>query len=313
MELNQLHYFVTVAKAGSITKAAEQLFITQPALSRCILRLEDELGTALFDRKGGRISLNAHGQTLLRHVEPALESINEGVHAVIDELGNKRVLIHNYLTADLFKAIVERCQTEFQTVDFILKNYGDNVSDEELANETPAIVMLPTNDFRGYVFPKSFEERWCVIYYSKYPFRSDFDGKTLTLEQLSREPIVFSGSHYDREFVDQMFAGEGLRPRIITCASLGESSAQISRGKAVALVPVSNYYNLIKTVDSIPIAAARIQDHPCTRTVYLGRTPKFLSNVDDYAILESLINHIIGEFGQYEQFYCDYFGLQPRA
>ena len=57
----------------------------------------------------------------------------------------------------------------------------------------------------------------------------------------------------------------------------------------------------------------RSQDHPCTRTVYLGRTPKFLSNVDDYAILESLINHITGEFGQYEQFYCDYFGLQPRA
>ena len=43
MELNQLHYFVAVAHCENITKAAKELFITQPALSRVILRLEQEL------------------------------------------------------------------------------------------------------------------------------------------------------------------------------------------------------------------------------------------------------------------------------
>ena len=52
MELNQLHYFVAVAHCENITKAAKELFITQPALSRVILRLEQELGTPLFDRHG---------------------------------------------------------------------------------------------------------------------------------------------------------------------------------------------------------------------------------------------------------------------
>ena len=70
MELNQLHYFVAVARCENITRAAKELFITQPALSRVILRLEQELGTPLFDRHGGRVTLNEHGKAFLRYVEP---------------------------------------------------------------------------------------------------------------------------------------------------------------------------------------------------------------------------------------------------
>ena len=62
MELNQLHYFVEVARCENITRAAKELFITQPALSRVILRLEQELGTPLFDRHSGRVTLNEHGK-----------------------------------------------------------------------------------------------------------------------------------------------------------------------------------------------------------------------------------------------------------
>lgn len=56
MELRVLRYFLTVAKEQSFTKAAEQLHITQPTLSRQLAALEEELGTALFNR-GGRWKL----------------------------------------------------------------------------------------------------------------------------------------------------------------------------------------------------------------------------------------------------------------
>lgn len=309
MELNQLHYFVAVAKTENITKAAQELFITQPALSRVILRLEHELGTPLFDRGGGRLTLNEHGRVFLSYIKPALEGINDGVHAVIDELGSRDIIIHNYLTSDLFKYIVERCQAEFTNMNFVVKNIGDNADDAILSASTPEIVMLPTNDFNSYVFPMSYMERWCVVYNSRYPFPFDFDGKFLTLEQLSQLPIVFSGSHYDRAFVNATFAQAGLTPKIIECSALADSSTQINRGKAVGFVPVSNFRSLIKSIDSMPIAAAMISDAPCQRMLYLGRSPRFLSNADEYRVLEAIKNYISNEYAETDAFFESYFGL----
>lgn len=308
MELNQLHYFVAVAKTENITKAAQELFITQPALSRVILRLETELGSPLFDRKGGRLTLNEHGKIFLSYVKPALDSINEGVHAVIDELGSREITIHNYLVTDLFKPIVEKCQAEFTNITFNVKNMGDNADEEIINGSMPEIVMLPTNNFHSYIFPMTYMERWCVMYNCRYQFHSNFNGHSLTLQQLAQEPIAFSGSDYDRMFLDQIFAQAGLSPKIIHCSTLSESSAQINRCKSVGFVPVSNFRTLIKTIESIPISAAIVSDAPCTRMLYLGRSPRFLSNADEYRVLESIKNYISGEYAETDEFYESYFG-----
>ena len=51
MKLQTLHYFVKVAEEGSFTKAAEKCFVSQPALSKAIREMEDELSCALYERK----------------------------------------------------------------------------------------------------------------------------------------------------------------------------------------------------------------------------------------------------------------------
>ena len=61
MDLRVLHYFLTVAKEQSFTRAAAQLHITQPTLSRQLAALEGELGTVLFDRGGRTITLTDEG------------------------------------------------------------------------------------------------------------------------------------------------------------------------------------------------------------------------------------------------------------
>ena len=73
MELRLLRYFLTVAKEQSFTKAAEQLHITQPTLSRQMTALEDELGITLFLRNGKRNTLTDEGILLKRR---ALEILN---------------------------------------------------------------------------------------------------------------------------------------------------------------------------------------------------------------------------------------------
>ena len=75
MELQQLKYFKTVASIGKISDAAEALFISAPALSTSISRLEKELGVKLFDRSSNRITLNTQGQIFLKYVNQVFSEL----------------------------------------------------------------------------------------------------------------------------------------------------------------------------------------------------------------------------------------------
>jgi DNA-binding transcriptional LysR family regulator len=72
MELYQLRSFVTVAALGHVTRAAERLHLSQPAVSAQLKALEDELGVALFERARGGVSLTAAGERLLARAEAVL-------------------------------------------------------------------------------------------------------------------------------------------------------------------------------------------------------------------------------------------------
>ena len=90
MELLQLRYFQTVARLEHMTKAAQELRVAQPALSKTIARLEEDLGVPLFDRQSRQIRLNAFGKAFLRKVETALSALEEGKREVTDMAGLER-------------------------------------------------------------------------------------------------------------------------------------------------------------------------------------------------------------------------------
>lgn len=76
MELAQLKYFKTIAETGKISDAAKALFISAPALSTSIARLEKELGMPLFERTNNRIILNQQGRIFLRYVNQILGELD---------------------------------------------------------------------------------------------------------------------------------------------------------------------------------------------------------------------------------------------
>lgn len=77
MELHQLRYFTAVARTGNFTRAAEACHVSQPSLSQQIIKLEAELGSALFERRRDRAGLTLAGELLLRHATRVLGEINE--------------------------------------------------------------------------------------------------------------------------------------------------------------------------------------------------------------------------------------------
>lgn len=82
MDLQQLLYFMTAAKHHSITKAAEILYVSQPSISTGILRLEAELGVALFDRKPRGIELTLAGKRFFPYAENILQSVDNAKNAM---------------------------------------------------------------------------------------------------------------------------------------------------------------------------------------------------------------------------------------
>ncbi|MGY4830419.1 LysR substrate-binding domain-containing protein [Sphaerotilaceae bacterium SBD11-9] len=81
LPLHTLPTFQAVARLQNLRAAADTLHITHSAVSQQIRGLEEQLGFALFDRRGRRVVLNAAGEALLRSVEPALAQLDDGVQA----------------------------------------------------------------------------------------------------------------------------------------------------------------------------------------------------------------------------------------
>lgn len=82
MNLRNLEYFVNVARLGSVTHAAEKMYVSQSAVSKMIKQLEEELGVQLFDREGRTIVLNQKGKLFYSYVSDSLNLLQRGINAV---------------------------------------------------------------------------------------------------------------------------------------------------------------------------------------------------------------------------------------
>ncbi len=89
MKLSQILYFQTVCKYGNITKAAEELHITQPSISNAIKDLEEEFGLNLFHRIGNHLMLTKEGEYFLSYSKVILQKSEDLVQQMKD-LGNKK-------------------------------------------------------------------------------------------------------------------------------------------------------------------------------------------------------------------------------
>ena len=84
MELLQLKYFQVVARLENVTHAAEELHISQPALSKTIARLEKSVGVPLFERRGRHLRLNKFGKTFLQRTERIFSELKDGLRELAD-------------------------------------------------------------------------------------------------------------------------------------------------------------------------------------------------------------------------------------
>lgn len=119
MQLKAIEYFIAIVDAGSFTAAAENLFISQPALSQHIRKLEDEIGVKLFDRSKHSAELTEAGNLFLHEGKRILQIYNQLLHrlSLLEHPAEEVVrfgmsaFYANHFLPDMLSALVKECPT----------------------------------------------------------------------------------------------------------------------------------------------------------------------------------------------------------
>ena len=147
MEFRQLKYIYTVYECGSITKAAEKLFISQPSLSSFIAKTEKQLGVKLFDRSQNKLTLTYAGEKYIKAAERILLIYDRMIKQLEDisenRKGRLRIGIPWQRLEYMAPTLLPRLHEEFGSieVDIVPGNYS--VLEEALRNRKVDFIIVP--------------------------------------------------------------------------------------------------------------------------------------------------------------------------
>ena len=127
MKLTQLEYFCVAARYHNITKAAKELFVTQPSISNAIKALEEEFGVNLFFRNNNKLTLTPEGELFYKSSEELLahaDSVESEFHEIRKKITPIRIGIPPMLGTIYLPELYLSLKENFPEVDFRLFEYG---------------------------------------------------------------------------------------------------------------------------------------------------------------------------------------------
>jgi DNA-binding transcriptional LysR family regulator len=245
MELRHLRYFVAVAEEENVTRAAAKLHVSQPALSRQIHDLEDEMNLLLLERSAKSVRLTEAGRVFLQEARAVLQRADEAVAKARSVAGGVqgeiRVGYAPSLTIQILPRALRAFQSEFPAVRVIL----DDLSTEEMLNGLRAgklHVALTVNPGRGKLRGLHFDEiaqyPMCVAVPPGHPLAKS---RAVNWKKLAGENLIAYGRDNYPEYheaLDAIFERVGGKMNIVEEQD-GVTSliAAVEAGRGVAFVP----------------------------------------------------------------------------
>ncbi|WOS42755.1 LysR family transcriptional regulator [Xanthomonas rydalmerensis] len=248
MELRHLRYFVAVAAAQSVTKAAAHLGIQQPPLSQQIRDLERELGVELFQRTPRSVRLNDAGRVFLADAQAILAAADDAVvrvrRAAQGQLGR---LVMGYTSSAALHPLVPRILRAFregypQVALDVREHATDGLFRAVRAEEMDAaFVRAPAERFAPLHAITLAEEAVVVALPRGHRLSAATDA--LALEELATEEFVLYRSPDGPGILDVLSAAchrAGFAPRAVaTVPRLLSAAAMVAAGQGVAIMPMA--------------------------------------------------------------------------
>jgi len=268
MDLRGIRYFVQIAELGSITRAAQHLRIAQPALSRHIHALEEELGVPLLVRLPRGVRLTTAGRQFLDHCQRIMRELaraQDGLRSGGATAQGRVILGVSPTTGPLLlPGVVERMRRQCPQISLkVVDGFSNQLYDWLQAGRADiAVLTNPVNSRSVKVTPLISEP---IVVFAKVQARTA--RRFFTVADLARTPVV--STEAIRIIADEQL--QRHRARVMVEAEIDAVEAirrLVLRGTSIALMPVSTFH---EDVAAGNITAAPVADANIHRILTLGQ------------------------------------------
>ena len=288
MEIRVLKYFLTIAREENITRAAEQLHITQPTLSRQIMQLEEELGVRLFQRNRVNVVLTEEGRLLRRRAQEILELADKAEQEIIQNretvAGEIGIGCGETRNMECLSRLMATFRNKYPDVVFNI--YTANADDvkERLENGTLdfGLLMEPVEISRYNFVRMPLQERWSVLMRRDSPLA---EKETITPADLIGIPLIISKRQSVRNELENWFGEYSRQMQVVAMVNLSYSNRalMVENHVGVALEYEFDFYDDV-------LCRRPFSPEMCSRSVLVWRKEQVFSSA-----VTKFIEHVRNE------------------
>jgi LysR family transcriptional activator of glutamate synthase operon len=241
VDIEQLRWFVAVAEREHVTRAAADVHVSQPALSRALARLEAEVGVPLFDRRGRSLRLNRYGATFRVHVERVLAELDharlELADATAADRGTVAFAFGPMIGSSHVPALLAAYRATRPDVSFHLREGNAEALRAWLSEgEVDLILTSPRPAGREFGWAPLAHER---VSLAVPPHHRLADRREIRLRELADEPFVMLKAGFAlRALADELCRRAGFAPKVaVESEDPSTVRSLVAAGLGIALVP----------------------------------------------------------------------------
>jgi DNA-binding transcriptional LysR family regulator len=285
MDLRQLEILQAIAETGSFTACGRKLHVSQSAISRQILLLEEELGEPLFLRVGRRVRMTPAAESLVQLGQRVFQDVRETVGAITDQSRELRgtLRLSGGMTVCIYilPSLIKHFRRSHPGVDvrLMVATAGRSVDEIRAGHVDAGLLTLPVEQSDLVTMPVLREELLLVT----VPTHPLARRKRIAPQDLAGQPfILFEPGSATRRVIDRFFLSENIEPTIVMDTENVEIiKAMVKTGLGIGIVP---YPAIAREVRAGTFFCARIEGHELIREtgwVYAkaNRTPRLIQEL----------------------------------
>jgi DNA-binding transcriptional LysR family regulator len=240
--LRQLQYFVAVAEKGSVSLAAQQLSISQPAVTEAIKELESDLGVTLFERHSRGLNITYKGHQFLRHAKAILTSVADARRTFTSETeeapGALQLGVTSLVAGYVLSDILARYRRSYPAVAVsAIEDNGDYLEHLLIGGELDVAVMVISNlrdrmALQADILEVSPYRLWMPLGHRLSRQES------ISIEDLTTEPLIMLTVDEIEEATVKLLGALGQKPHVaFRTRSVEAVRSLVATGAGVSLLP----------------------------------------------------------------------------